>query len=277
LIIPLLHRQPVALDHQQHRQHKIVLPVADWSVASRLNGIFVAASEFSDIAKEYPIVFVRAGKAPDGRDEIAPIAVLGVVNEQNLYLQGAPGPAQWRASYKPAVLAAYPFGIARVDEQRFAICVDAAWPGFSTGEGQALFDAEGKPAEVLNAVQKHMELLESEIQATRAFGQRLLEHGLLRDMRFDATLPGGRQHTVEGFLTVDQEKAQTLPDNVVGELFRNGTLGLIHLHWASLGLMRRLLDWHVERNPQAAAPAAAGAAGAPSAPSAPSVPSAPAA
>lgn len=269
MIIPLLHRQPVGLDNQQHRQHKIALPVADWSVASRLNGIFVAATEFGDVAKEYPLVFVRAGKGPEGREEIAPIAVLGVMAEQNLYLDGPPGPTQWRAAYKPAVLAAYPFGIARVDDERFAICVDAAWPGFSTGVGQPLFDGEGKPAEVLSAVQKHLELLEGEIRTTRLFGQRLLELGLLREMRFDATLPDGRQHTVEGFLTVDQEKAQALPDSVVGELFRNGMLSLIHMHWASLGLMRRLVEWHVQRNPHTAkAPAAAGAAAAPSNPAA---------
>jgi hypothetical protein len=47
-----------------------------------------------------------------------------------------------------------------------------------------------------------------------------------------------------------------LPDAVVVELHRNGILGLIQLHWVSLGNMRRLLDWHVERS-AAAAPAAA--------------------
>jgi hypothetical protein len=41
---------------------------------------------------------------------------------------------------------------------------------------------------------------------------------------------------------------------VVGELHRSGLLGLMHLHWASMGNMRRLVDWHVERS--AAAPAA---------------------
>ena len=34
---------------------------------------------------------------------------------------------------------------------------------------------------------------------------------------------------------------------MVGELHRSGVLGLVHLHWVSLGNMRRLVDWHVER------------------------------
>jgi hypothetical protein len=155
------------------------------------------------------------------------------------------------------MLRAYPFCAGRIDEQRFAICVDTAWPG--AGEhntGQVLFDAAGQPSEFLKTMQKHLEVLEGEIQATRRVGARLLELDLLRDMRFDATLPDGRQHTVDGFLTVDQEKAQNLPDNVVGELHRSGMLGLVQLHWASLGLMRRLMDWHLQR----AAPARAAAA-----------------
>ncbi|MBL8341455.1 MAG: SapC family protein [Rubrivivax sp.] len=257
-----LHKQPVALDNRQHRHHKVSFPVTDWSVASRLNAIFVAATEFADVCKEFPIVFVRAGRETDGRDQIAPIAVLGVVGEDNLYLEG-PGLSQWRAAYKPAVLQAYPFCIGRVDDQRFAVCVDMAWPGVGTELGQPLFDDQGEPAELLKAMRQHMEVLEGEVQATRQFGAKLLELDLLRDMRFDATLPDGRKHSVDGFLTVDADKAQNLPDNVVGELHRNGMLGLIQLHWASLGLMRRLIDWHLARHPAgAAAPGAAPANGA---------------
>ena len=62
-----------------------------------------------------------------------------------------------------------------------------------------------------------------------------------------ATLPDGRSHTVDGFLTVDEKKMQDLPDAVVGDLHRTGVLGLMHLHWVSMGNMRRLVDWHVER------------------------------
>lgn len=67
-----LHRQPTALDSAKHRQLRLKLPVTDWSVAGRLNAIFVAAAEFSEVCREFPIVFVRAGKEPDGSDQIAP-------------------------------------------------------------------------------------------------------------------------------------------------------------------------------------------------------------
>lgn len=254
MINPNLHRQPVPLDTNQHRGVKLAVPITDWTLAAKLNAVFVAVTEFSDTCKEFPIVFVKAGKDEQGNDEIAPIAVFGLVQEQNLYVAGT----RWRAHYMPAVLRVYPFAIGRLDAERFAICLDMGFAGVGT-EGQALFEADGKPTTLLEDVRKNMEALEAEIQRTRLLGKKLLELGVLADMRFDATLPDGRSHTVDGFLTVDENKMQNLPDNVVGDLHRTGVLALIHHHWVSLGNMRRLVDWHVEREAadKPAAPAVA--------------------
>jgi len=255
LINQNLHRQPTALDSAQHRHLKLRVPVTDWSVANRLNALFVAAAEFGDVCREFPIVFVRAGKEPDGRDQIAPIAVLGLSLNQNLYVDGA----TWRAQYMPAVLRSYPFCIARIDGQRFAVCVDMAYAGIDDPAGTSVFEADGQPSALLKTMQPQLETLEAEIQRTRRVGQRLLELDVLRDMRFDATLPDGSKHSVDGFLTVDDKKMTALPDAVVGELHRSGVLGLVHLHWVSLGNMRRLVEWHAQRV-AIAAPAVAAAA-----------------
>ncbi len=260
MIIEALHTSPLALDRDQHRRLKLQLPITDWRIAGRLNALFVAAVEFADVAREFPIVFVRAGKEADGRDQIAPIAVLGLLANQNLYEKDG----EWRAGYVPAALRCYPFCIGRIDAEQFAICVDMAWPGAQPETGVPIFQDDGQPSELLVAMQKHLENLEAEIQRTRLVGQRLLELDLLRDMRFDATLADGRQHSLDGFLTVDEEKLQVLPDAVVGQLHREGVLGLIHAHWLSMGHMRRLVDWHAERNVKLA-PASGEAANAASA------------
>jgi hypothetical protein len=251
LIIQTLHKQPTALDSAQHRQLKLKLPVTDWSMASGLNALFVAAAEFVDVCREFPLVFVRAGKEPDGSDAIAPIAVMGLTQEQNLYVSGS----RWRAQYMPVVLRDYPFCIARLDDTRFAICIDMTYTGANYTEGTPLFDAAGQPAEMLKGMTSHLETLEAEVQRTRLVGQRLLQLDVLRDMRFDVTLPDGRQHAVDGFLTVDEKKMAELPDAQVLELHRNGMLALIQMHWVSLGNMRRLVDWYVERSAAEPAPA----------------------
>jgi hypothetical protein len=250
LINQKLHRQPHALDSVQHRALTLKVPTIDWAIADKLNAMFVAAAEFGDVCRDFPIVFVKAGTEPDGTDAIAPVAIFGMNPDENLYIANG----RWRAQYIPAVLRSYPFCIARMDEERFAICVDMAHEGLNQPDGVPLFQPDGTPSEMLKGMTTHLENLEVEIQRTRLIGKRLLELGLLRDMRFDATLPDGRKHSVDGFLTVDDKKVTELPDAVVTELHRNGILGLIHLHWVSMGNMRRLADWHAERN--AAEPAA---------------------
>ncbi|MFO1329543.1 MAG: SapC family protein [Rubrivivax sp.] len=249
MIIQNLHRQPVALDRNAHKGMKLKLPHADWGVASKLNSLFVAAVEFGDACKEYPLVFVRAGNDEQGKPLVAPVAVFGLAQEENLFLQPD---GSWRASYVPAVLRMYPFAIARVDANSYAICVDSAWSGVSTTEGQALFGADGQPSEMTLNVQKQLEQTETEVQRTRAVGERLLALDLLRDMRFDATLPDGKTVSVDGFLTVDEDKLKALPDATLVELQRTGLLGLIHAHQISLGNMRRLAEWRLQRMQAAA-------------------------
>ena len=244
MIINLLHTKPMGLDTVKHRAMKLRLPVQDWRVASKLNALFLAANEFADACREFPIVFVKAGAEPDGKEAVAPVAVFGVTQNENLFVTGE----RWRGRYMPAVARLYPFCMARVDDAQLAVCVDMDYAGVNETEGEALFTADGTPTEMLKSAQAQLEALEAEVQRTRLVCQRLQDLDLLRDMRFDATLPGGRTHTVDGFLVVDEEKVRALPDAAVLELHRNGLLGLIHLHWISMRNMHPLLEWHVERS-----------------------------
>lgn len=238
-----LHRQPVALDRSAHLKTRVKLPVTDWSVASGLNSMFVAAVEFGDACREFPIVFVRAGTEPDGSTPIAPVAVFGLSQGENLYVDGT----RWRGAYMPALLRMYPFAMGRVDEQSFAIVIDMAWSGVSQTEGDLLFTDTGEVSELTRLVQQQLELAETEVQRTRFVGQKLQELNLLREMRFDAKLPDGNTLSVEGFLTVDEDKLKVLPDTTLIELQRTGILGLVHAHLISLGNMRRLAEWRMQK------------------------------
>jgi len=245
VINPNLYKTPVALDSAKHRATRLARPVDDWSVAADLNAIFVASVEFGDVCAEYPIVFVNAGNDAQGKLQVAPIAVFGLGDKQNLYAEGG----KWRAHYVPALLRAYPFGIARQDETRVVVIMDEGFAGWSTTDGQALFDDAGQPTPFLAGMRDQLEKIEIEIQRTRLFGSLLVEADLLSPMRFDATLPTGKTLSVDGFLTVDEKKFAALPDAKVLEMHKNGALGLIHAHQISLRHMRRLVEWHVARDP----------------------------
>jgi hypothetical protein len=252
MIHQLLHKQPVATDRAEHRFVRMKVPVADWSVASKMNSCFVAGSEFGEAARDYPLVFVRAGEDEGGKPAIAPIAVLGMVAEENLFVEGG----TWQARYMPALLRFYPFCIGRLDEERFAICFDAGWAGINGTEGERLFTAEGEPTPFLDEVRKNLEVMEQDTQRTRVMCRQLRDMDLLREMRFDANLPAGGKLTVDGFLTVDEQRLNALTDEQVLQLHKTGALGMVHAHYVSLGGMRKLLELHLKRRAAKETPAA---------------------
>lgn len=248
-----LHKKAVALDRVKHRGLKLDLAARDLSVFNQLNAFFVAGTEFTDACKEFPVVWVNAGNDAEGKQQVAPIAVFGLKQGENLCIDDT----GWRVRYVPAVLRLYPFALARVAANEMVVCFDESWTGFGT-EGQALFGDDGEPSEFTTNLQKQLENFEREVERTRLAGAMLVEKGLLREMRFDATLPNGSKLTVDGFLTVDDEKLGKLSDADLVAINRNGLMGLIHAHQISMGNMARLVEWHVQRNPAAGAAPAAG-------------------
>jgi len=252
MIVPDLHRQPVSLDRDKHRRTVLQVPVTDWTLVGGMNAVFVTAAECAQLAAEFPLVFIKAGQDEQGQVDYAPIAVFGLTQGENLYVENG----QWRASMMPGQLAMYPFCVARVNAERYAVCIDQSWSGIvEEGEGERLFDDQGEPTAFTQRIQGELERLEAQIDQTRAVGRRLAALGLLHQRRFDATLPDGGKVAVDGFYVVDEEKVKALPDQEIVALQRSGILGLISAHWISMGHMRRLLNWRLERA-SAGAPAA---------------------
>ncbi|MGL6113265.1 MAG: SapC family protein [Rubrivivax sp.] len=249
MIVPNLHRQMVALDSNLHRELKLHQPALDWSIAGGMNALFVAGAEFGDVSREYPILFVRTGNDAQGKAQVAPIAALGLSPQENLFVDGT----QWRALYLPVLLRAYPFAYAQVGTgqagapMRSVLCVDIGWGGLSRSEGVPLFDGEGRPGEHLQSVSTLLERFEAEVQRTRDLCRVLLDKDLLRDMRFDAELTDGRKLQVDGFLTVDEKQLAALPDAELLAMHRNGMMGLIYAHFISMGNLRKLVQWRVQR------------------------------
>ena len=239
MINPELHKTPVALDREKHRHLKLRADQSNLKAAAGLNAFFLTAAEFADACKEYPILFLSAGTDAQGKEQVAPVAVFGVTPGENLFLQAD---GRWDAFYVPAMLRAYPFTMARVAEDQFAVVFDESWDGANTTDGRPLFNEAGEPTELLNDLRKFVEQIEIETERTRLAGQRLMELKLLQPKRFDATLPNGEPLSVDGFLAVDEERLAALTDEEALEVQRTGLLSLLHAHQISMGNMRRLID-----------------------------------
>jgi SapC len=249
MIDPVLFAAPIALDRVEHRAQRLKAQAVRYDRTAGMNSLFVAAVEFIDAARDYPIVFIEAGKGEDGQREVAPVAVLGLTQGENLMLNDD---GSWAARYVPALLRGYPMGLARTDAQNYVVVVDGKAEALSTSEGEALFTDQGEPTPMLDERRKFLEQLETEAQRTRLLGRSLLELNLLQPMRFDATLPDGKQLSVEGFLTVDEKRFSELANDKLLQLHQSGVLALIYAHQFSLGLMRGLVERRVARAPKTA-------------------------
>ncbi|MBT9486816.1 MAG: SapC family protein [Rubrivivax sp.] len=248
MITPQLHREAVPLDSVKHRSTVVRFPVEDWSHLAGMNSLFLTADECILAAADYPIVFIQGSPDAQGVPEFVPIAVFGMSQGENLYLEQG----RWRGVQMPALMATYPFCIAQLGTtDRMAVCVDNASSALaSSGAGQRLFDDQGQATAFAGQVQKELEQLERQIANTRAIVRRLAALDLFRPRSFDATLPDGSKLGVDGFFTIDEERVRQLPDAQVLELHRDGILTLVSAHWVSLAQMRRLLQWRVERMAQ---------------------------
>ena len=76
----LFYENPLALNRVRHKDIKIKPVANDFSFAKNTNSVILAGAEFSEAAKEYPIVFAQFGES------IVPVALLGLRNEENLSL-----------------------------------------------------------------------------------------------------------------------------------------------------------------------------------------------
>jgi hypothetical protein len=250
MIYPQLHANPVALDRGQHRLLRLRRDVNDHARFATLNSCFVIGSEFGEACKEYPLLWLRAGQDDKGAPQVAPIAVFGLVKQDNLCIdRGA-----WRTQHLPVIMRLYPFALARSSDTQWTMCYDASSPRFSLTDGEPLFEGDGTPSALTRDVQAQLEEIEADVERTRLLGHELLQRELLHDMRFEHTISDGGTLTVEGFLTIDEKRLSELTDADVLALHRSGALALIYAHRVSLSNMRRLAQWHVQR--LAATPAA---------------------
>lgn len=236
---PPMYGELLPLDRDVHKNLKLDISQSVVSRVADQNSVFLAAVEFADACKEYPIVFVRAGQpGPDGKQPVAPLAVLGLKPGSNLFVQGE----QWTGNYVPAYVRRYPFAMARLDDKsdNLAVCYDTKWEAFNEATGEALF-TDGQPSEFLLNAKAFLENFEQEAERTRLICNLLVELDLLQDMRFEATLPNNEKLDVNGFLALDEKKYAELPDDKVLQLHRNGLIALIEMHRLSMGNMNRLV------------------------------------
>lgn len=228
----LFYKKPAVVNEKSHGKLKLK-GSNNYSFAKDANAVLIAASEFADASKEYPIVFSLTPNK-----QVAPVTLLGVNAQQNLFIDEQ---GQWLGRYIPAFIRRYPFVLAKAqDADKLMVCIDEDYEGLNEDEGEPLFEA-GAAAPFLQKATEFLASYQQQYQITEALGATLREWEMLKaiDAKMDKN---GEQHTLQGLLVVDEEKLKALPDHRIVELFRKGFLPLIYFHLASLANLNKLLE-----------------------------------
>lgn len=228
----LMYQRLVPVNREQHRALRVKASGQHLAFARETNSLLMAVTELPLAALDLPCVFVASG------DQHTMVAVIGLRDKENLYIDAE---GRWDPhSYLPAFIRRYPFVLAeQPGSEQLTVCVDEAFDGLNSDDGEALFTAEGKDTPYLQQLQKFLLDFHNDMQRTTQFAKRLNELGLLVDRNIDFKL--GEQHlTLNGFKVVDEDKLRQLAPEVVQELFASGALGWIHAHLLSLNNVSKL-------------------------------------
>jgi hypothetical protein len=229
------YKKVVALNTDVHRNLKFAANEANFSFARDTTAVLLAGVEFAEAAREYPIVFIR------GQDkQMRPVALLGVRDGENLFVDEH---GKWDARYIPAFVRRYPFVMADGGANgQLVVCIDESCPALNAKHGELLINAEGRLEPRMNEMMQFLQNFQREFARTELITRQLDELGLFiqQGARFDTS--SGERFQLNDFFLIDEAKFGQITDDKLPPLFRSGALGLVYLHLASLGNMRKLLD-----------------------------------
>ena len=224
------------------KTHQVKLPSAAElpNFAKALNAIPVSFAEFGIAGRDYPLVFASGD---DGKT-YSPVAVLGLVGGENLFLDAAGWAA---ATYVPAYVRRYPFCMARVtldtvEQQDRLICIEKEYVAGEGESGEAMFDQAAQPLPRWTEIEKLLNEYEADLERTREMCGIFADFGLLEPFTMQATLTGGAPMNLTGMHRVNDTKLEHLTAEQLRTLVRKGLLARLYAHLLSLDNFGRLLD-----------------------------------
>jgi len=236
--LPLFYKKVVPLNKEIHGELYIE-GIEGYTHTKETNSIYIAAIEFLQISREYPIVFA---KGADGL--VFPVALLGVEKNKNLFVDDK---GNWTANYIPAYVRRYPFILATPDDSKdnFTVCIDESFPGFNTAkEGKSLFDDKGEQTDILNHAVDFLKDYQTHVKLTALFCENLSKLDVLESMQADIERTSGEKMSLGGFMGVNREKLKAIKPAKLAELLKSDQMELIFAHLSSLsnlnGLMKRI-------------------------------------
>ncbi len=227
----------VRLDNVDHHDLKYT-PRHGVAFGDAVNQVLVLPSEFTELAREYPILFRRHD---DG--SFYAVALLGLDRDENLFLDGE----RWNARYVPAMRARGPFSIALTGQPGDAghdalIHADLDDPRLGRGAGEPLFRTHGGNAPALEQVTQILRTIHQGKIAGAVLFSALAAEGLVAPLNIDIQSEGGGGYHIGDVFSVSRDALAALDGAALQRLNAAGFLAPAFMVLASLGNLQRLIE-----------------------------------
>src|SRR5262245_23080841 len=186
------------------KQHRVVLPESGKLplVFRSMSALPLSFTEFAVACRDYPIAFVTG----DGGGNYVPMVVLGIENQQNLFVTAD---GAWDVgSYVPAYVRRYPFCMTRVtvdgrEQTERVACVEKR---AISDKGEALFNKQGEPLPSWQERQKLLFEYEADLLRSEEMCRNLGQLGLLEPFTMQAVPNDGAPVAMTGMFRVAEQK-----------------------------------------------------------------------
>jgi len=227
--LPLLYRQLVAVNYEQHAALRMA-DKPDYSFAAQADALPLLVSELSAALRHYPLAFLETGPGS------APllVAITGLANGHNLFIDDQ---GQWLSSaYVPAYVRRYPWFAVQVPSQSDPLlAMDDTATQLSLEQGTPLFDEQGQPSARLQQVMAFEREYITAAQRTQAMALALRQAQVLEPGQFTLTAQGGEPRQLNGLLVVSEARLQQLPPEALATLHSADAMGLAYAQLLSMG------------------------------------------
>ena len=225
------------LNTEEHKDLRLKID-NNFSIFSNTNALPIAGVEFIEASREHAIAFINYQE-----EGIIPVYILGLRDNENLLLDDE---NNWKYRYIPAFVRRYPYIMIEPNEDgNSVVCIDADYEGINHPDGELIFtkkDGEIKPTPQLEAAMDMLKDFNAQLTRTREFTKRLEEFDLLKEISPQINLADGREFSIGGIYTIDEEKLLKLEDEKALTLYRSGEMAWIYNHLASISNLIRLAE-----------------------------------
>ncbi len=226
--------EKIAPVNKDRHANKRVKEITSFSFASKFHVAYVTLQEFTRAASIFPIVFLEDKQ----KDEFRPVVLLGLKPGVNAFVDAQ---GKWQASYIPAVIRRYPFTLTPGGaDGQFIVCLDEDSSLVSETEGAALFDAEGKPTQVIENVKRYLTELQQMEISTREFCAFLARHNMFTPLNLRVRESSGVKD-IAGCYVINEERLNNLSDELFLEIKNKRYLPAVYAHLISLAQTERLV------------------------------------